>query len=90
MLISNKSSHTIHVEVIPTLRSPEIKIQTLGAGDTDDFKVECCIRIYSEIGTCLAINYFGTEIKDIRNFGNLVLEEGPRKNSGISIIISEK
>lgn len=90
MLISNKSSHTIHVEVISTLRNPEIRLQTLDAGDIDDFKVECCIRIYSEIGTCLGINFFGKKIKDIRNFGNLILEEGPRKNSGISIIISEK
>ena len=78
MLISNKSSCTIHVEVISTLRSPEIKLQSLDAGVTDDFNVGFKIHIYSEIGTCICINHIDRRITDIRNFGNLILEEGPQ------------
>lgn len=90
MLISNKSSHTIYVEVISPYRSINFEIKPLEAGETDEFKIQFYIRIYSEIGTCLGINCCGKKIQDIRNFGNLILEEGSRKNSGVSAIISEK
>ncbi len=85
MLIKNTSSVTIYVEVISPYRSIEFELQPLEAGDTDEFKLQPYIRIYSEIGTCLGINCCGTKIIDIRNFGNLILEEGPR-----SAIVSEK
>lgn len=90
MLITNNTSTTIYVETIFPYRSIGIELQSLAAGDTDDFKIQSYIRIFSEIGSCLGINYFGEQIKDIRNFGNLILEEGPRKKSGISIIVKEK
>ncbi len=89
MLITNNTSVTIHVEVVFPYRSIGIELQSLAAGDTDDFKIQSCIRIFSEIGSCLGVDCFG-KIKDIRNFGNLVLEEGPKKNRGISIIVKEK
>lgn len=88
MIITNQTSVTIYVEVVSPYRSIEFELQTLEPGDTDEFKIDFYIRIYSEIGTCLGIN-FGTEITDVRNFGKLVLEECP-KNSGISAKISEK
>ena len=55
-----------NVETIFPYRSIGIELQSLAAGDTDDFKIQSYIRIFSEIGSCLGIDYFGEQIKEHR------------------------